>query len=185
MYHWGVLVAQTSRTGIVFHQARMPPTTTTSSATEPGEGGVGPDDNEWAWHLVMQIEDVGSSPGLVCALQVGMVDDVTDEWMDAMKECVRSTTIPTSSSSASSPTDHHRPDSPDNKNRKSGLKEKEALGFSCRTWALAAVFELADGGFIGMVPDRARLGVIELEAKMLARDTQMVGMRMVRQSVMI
>lgn len=137
---------------------------------------------EWTWRLVMQIEDVGSSPGLLCALQVGEVDDVTDEWMDAVKECVRSTaTIPPTT------TGNQHQHQQDEQNEYHGEKEKEraGIGLSCRTWALAAVFELADGGFIGMAPERARLGVIELEAKMLARDTQMVGMRMVRQSVMI
>lgn len=47
--------------------------------------------------------------------------------------------------------------------------------FTCRTWALAAAFELADGGFIGMEPSWDRIGKIETEAKFLAGDSWQSG----------
>ncbi|EEQ28552.1 hypothetical protein McanMca71_005336 [Microsporum canis] len=51
------------------------------------------------------------------------------------------------------------------------IRQTEVKGeFTCRTWALAAVFELADGGFIGMDASWDKISEIETEAKFLAGD---------------
>ncbi|OAL68935.1 hypothetical protein A7D00_7191 [Trichophyton violaceum] len=56
------------------------------------------------------------------------------------------------------------------------LRQTKVEGdFTCRTWALAAAFELADGGFIGMEPSWDRIGKIETEAKFLAGDSWQSG----------
>ncbi|KAF3491075.1 uncharacterized protein GIQ15_00592 [Arthroderma uncinatum] len=56
------------------------------------------------------------------------------------------------------------------------VRETEVKGeFTCRTWALAAVFELADGGFIGMIPSWDVISNIETEARFLAGDSYTTG----------
>lgn len=56
------------------------------------------------------------------------------------------------------------------------LRQTKVEGnFTCRTWALAAAFELADGGFIGMELSWDRIAKIETEAKFLAGDSWQSG----------
>ncbi|KAM5436331.1 hypothetical protein MferCBS31731_006024 [Microsporum ferrugineum] len=51
------------------------------------------------------------------------------------------------------------------------IRQTEVKGeFTCRTWELAAVFELADRGFIGMDASWNKISEIETEAKFLAGD---------------
>ncbi|KAM5456843.1 hypothetical protein MaudCBS49596_001084 [Microsporum audouinii] len=114
-YHWGVLVATTETQGFLFHQ--------NFSGT--------------LWRYVVEPKNITKSGRLLVALKLGVVPDVTDEWMGAMKNCIRSTEVPGSE-------------------------------FTCRTWALAAVYELANCGFIGMLPDWEVIDKIEEEAKDLA-----------------
>lgn len=51
--------------------------------------------------------------------------------------------------------------------------------FTCRRWALAGVYELADLGFVGMMPDWEKVWFVEEEAKRLARMARGMGVRIV------
>ncbi|EFR04237.1 hypothetical protein MGYG_07244 [Nannizzia gypsea CBS 118893] len=51
------------------------------------------------------------------------------------------------------------------------MRQTEVRGYlTFRTWALAAAFELADGGFIGMLPSWDEIAKVDAEAKVLAGD---------------
>lgn len=107
-YHWGLLVATSEQSGILFHEELIEP------------------------------KNLAETRDLLAALKLGIVEDTSDEWMDRMKECIR------------------------------GVRVQGEL--SCRTWALTAVYELANEGFIGMMAEWGRIRSIELEAKYLAQD---------------
>jgi hypothetical protein len=102
----------------------------------------------------MDLENVAESPGLLCALKVGVLEHGSSEaWITAIKDCVCAADV------------------------------EYGHEFTCRTWALAALYELANGGFIGMVADRRKIAdVIEKESRLLARDSEILGTRMVTQS---
>lgn len=114
------------------------------------------EDPREAWRFVAEKEDISKSPGLLCALKIGVLEDtVSEEWIGAVKQCVRAAEV------------------------------EDGDEFNCRAWLLAAVFELAEGGFIGMVPDRKRIKrTVERETRSLARDAQLLGTRMVSLSEM-
>jgi hypothetical protein len=102
----------------------------------------------------MELENVAESPGLLCALKVGVLEHGSSEaWITAIKDCVWAADV------------------------------EYGQEFTCRTWALSALYELANGGFIGMVADRRKIAdVIEKESRLLARDSEILGTRMVTQS---
>ncbi|KAK2857279.1 hypothetical protein FQN49_004858 [Arthroderma sp. PD_2] len=63
------------------------------------------------------------------------------------------------------------------------VRETKVSGeFTCRTWALAAIFELADGGFIGLAPSWDTISKIETEAKFQAGDAYSSGDKTVKAS---
>lgn len=175
-YHWALFVAQTTTTGIIFHQ-----TTTFAAAVKAlkqrammsesqteAQTQLPSDDNDEAeqkqqqqqqrenWRFVAEPEDVSRSPGLLCALKIGVLEDtLSEEWISAVKECVRAADV------------------------------EDGEEFSCRTWLLAAIYELAEGGFIDVFPHRKRIGrTVEREVRSLARDAQLLGTRMVSLSEM-
>ncbi|KAK2788906.1 hypothetical protein FQN51_002859 [Onygenales sp. PD_10] len=117
-YHWGLLVAQSEASGILYQQAL-----------------AGLD-----WKFIVEPTDLAASPdhNLLLALKIGIIEKTNDEWIQAIKACVRSV-------------------------------EVEGQ-FTCRTWALAAVYQLASQGFIGMQPEWVNVFRIEEEAKRLAMD---------------
>ncbi|KAK2777359.1 hypothetical protein FQN53_002275 [Emmonsiellopsis sp. PD_33] len=117
-YHWGLLVAQNETGGILYHQVLS-----------------GLD-----WNFIVGLTDLAASPdhNLLLALKIGIIEKTNDEWIQAIKACVRSV-------------------------------EVEGQ-FTCRTWALAAVYQLASQGFIGMQPEWVNVFRIEEEAKRLAMD---------------
>lgn len=80
-----------------------------------------------------------------------MVPDITDEWMDAIKQCIRSTEVPGNE-------------------------------FTCRTWALAAIYELANGGFIGMPPSWETIKNIEEEANDKAMEAILSNQKLIADS---
>ncbi|KAK2766083.1 hypothetical protein FQN54_007598 [Arachnomyces sp. PD_36] len=121
-YHWGLFVAQTEISGILFHQTN------------------GPD-----WKFVIEPENTTLSENLLAGLKLGVLEGSTEDWILSVKECVR------------------------------GVSVDEGEEFTCRTWALAAVYELGDCGFIGMMPDWGKVRFIEEEANRLARTA--LGMR--------
>ncbi|EGE09503.1 hypothetical protein TEQG_08452 [Trichophyton equinum CBS 127.97] len=55
-------------------------------------------------------------------------------------------------------------------------------GFSCRAWALAAVYELANCGFIGMEPSWEIMKKIEEEANDIAMDALFSNQKLVMDS---
>ncbi|KAK2811060.1 hypothetical protein FQN50_002395 [Emmonsiellopsis sp. PD_5] len=118
-YHWGLLVAQSETSGIHYHQALS-----------------GLD-----WKFIVEPTDLAAPPEhhhLFLALKIGIIEKTNDEWIQAIKACVRSVEV----------------EGP----------------FTCRTWALAAVYQLASQGFIGMQPEWVNVFRIEEEAKRLAMD---------------
>lgn len=160
-YHWALFIAQTDTVGIIFHQ-----TTTFGAALNALKSRVGvgstksgepaDEDPREAWRFVTEKEDLSRSPGLLCALKIGVLENtVSEEWIGAVKQCVRAAEV------------------------------EDGEEFNCRAWLLAAVFELAEGGFIGMVPDRQRIKkTVERETRSLARDAELLGTRMVSLSEM-
>ncbi|KAL1958689.1 hypothetical protein VTO42DRAFT_4032 [Malbranchea cinnamomea] len=175
-YHWALLLARTSTTGILFHQTttfgaaisalRNFGSTTSKKALGGNEAHVSASSASQeveSWRFITELEDVSRSPGLLCALKIGALDDdnedaesLSDEWIAAVRECVRSAEV------------------------------EDGEQFSCRTWLLAAIYELANGGFISMVPDRARIArTVEREARALARDAEILGTRLVSLSEMV
>lgn len=115
-YHWGLLVATSDNSGIVFHKALF---------------GA-------EWKLVIEPKSLSETSDLLAALKLGVIEDISEKWIDRMKECVR------------------------------GVRVQGEL--TCRTWALTALYELANEGFIGMIADWGRIRSIEQEAKFLAQD---------------
>ncbi|KAM5469433.1 hypothetical protein MferCBS49748_003105 [Microsporum ferrugineum] len=93
--------------------------------------------DESEWQYTTQFEDVATSRDMLVALKVGELPDINPEWMAAIDECVRS----------------------------ANLRESEK--FSCRAWVMAAVYALADGGFIDLEPCWVKVGMVEEEAKAL------------------
>ncbi|OJD17608.1 hypothetical protein AJ78_02307 [Emergomyces pasteurianus Ep9510] len=120
-YHWGLFVAQTNITGVVYHQALA---------------GL-------EWKFITETADVTESHHLLLILRIGVIDGVNDEWIQAIKSCVR------------------------------GVEVEEE--FTCRTWLLAAVYQLALEGYIGLQPDWKCVHKIEEEAKRLAQDAFDMG----------
>ncbi|PGH15717.1 hypothetical protein AJ80_05425 [Polytolypa hystricis UAMH7299] len=70
-YHWGILIATNSTSGILFHQALI--------GTH--------------WTYVVENEEISKSPDVLGALKVGVVEGVEDEWIDAIKTCLREVTV--------------------------------------------------------------------------------------------
>lgn len=133
---------------------------------------------EWQWQFVAEPLDVSNSPGLLCALKVGMLEDAgSEEWIDAVKKCVRDIAVPPSFSEIDGAEDAE-------KNVEDKAKE-DKVDFSCRTWLLVALHELANGGFIGMVPDMNKIArTVERESRQLARDAEILDVGMVTVSEM-
>ncbi|WEW60783.1 hypothetical protein PRK78_006271 [Emydomyces testavorans] len=136
-FHWGLFIALSESSGIVFHQVVV-------------AGGKN------QLHLLMEKEDVLTSEGLLAALKIGEIEDINDEWIKAVEYCVRSAQV-----------------------------DSSYFEFTCRTWVLAVIYELADGGFIWLDPDWSKIWYIEEEAARLARDAVAVEMQIVSQSQMI
>lgn len=113
-YHWGIFIATDTISGMLFHQAL----------------------DGLEWKFVVEKKVVEKSKELLAALKLGVVENLDDEWIAAIKTCVRGTTV--------------------------------TGDFTCRTWALAALYELADGGFIGLAPSWPLMREIEEESKDLA-----------------
>ncbi|EFR05124.1 hypothetical protein MGYG_08134 [Nannizzia gypsea CBS 118893] len=131
-YHWALLVANSPTTGTILQQFR-------------------PND-ESEWRYIVQPGDVTLSRDMLVALKVGELPDVNAEWMAAVDECVRSSSI------------------------------RESEKFSCRAWVMGAIYALADGGFIDLEPCWMKVGMVEEEAKALVAgatslDTYMVVSR--------
>lgn len=99
------------------------------------------------WRLAIEPKRLADCRGVVAVLKLGVVEDTSDEWIQRMKECVREARVESGSE------------------------------LTCRTWALAALYELASEGFIGMIADWGRIRHIELEAKCLAQDVGVNGER--------
>lgn len=132
-FFWGLFLALGESSGVLFQQILI------------GK----------QWQFQMTREDVLTSEGLLAALKVGEVEDINDEWIKAIEDCVR------------------------------GAKVNSSLGpFTGRTWVLSAVYELADGGFIWLDPDWGKVRHIEEEARRLAHDAVAVEMQIVSQSQM-
>ncbi|KKZ65540.1 hypothetical protein EMCG_08613 [[Emmonsia] crescens] len=129
-FHWGLFVAQNHTSGILYHQAIA---------------GL-------EWKFIIETADVTESPRLLLALKIGVIDRVNDEWIQAIKTCVREVEV-----------------------------EEE---FTCRTWLLAAVYQLALQGYIGLQPDWDCVHKIEEEAKTLAQDAFHMGTSIVVNSEM-
>ncbi|KAI1962406.1 hypothetical protein LOZ58_002747 [Ophidiomyces ophidiicola] len=63
------------------------------------------------------------------------------------------------------------------------IRQTEVTGeFTCRTWALAALYNLADGGFIGLLPQWDDIQKIEQEAKDIAQYCYYGRVKVVRKS---
>ncbi|EEP76254.1 predicted protein [Uncinocarpus reesii 1704] len=127
-YHWGLLVATDHESGILFHQTLI----------------------GFDWKYVVETKNVQYSKSLLVALKVGAVESIDDQWIAAIKTCVRETKV-------------------------TGL-------FTCRTWAMAALFDLADGGFIGLSPEWPKIQEIEQEAKDLGIHAYYGGVKTVTRS---
>ncbi|KAK2877794.1 hypothetical protein FQN49_001192 [Arthroderma sp. PD_2] len=93
--------------------------------------------SEAKWAYTAQPEDFASSRAMLVALKLGELPDTSPEWMAAVDECVRSASV------------------------------RGSEPFTCRTWAMAAVYTLADGGFIDLEPCWEKVGMVEEEAKAL------------------
>lgn len=121
-YHWGLLIAMDGFSGTLFHQTLL------------GD----------RWRLTIENKNVEYSRKLLTALKLGVIEDINDEWIDAIKTRVR---------------------------------EYKVYGeeFTCRTWALAAIYEFASEGFIGLSPDWKKVRGIEREAKALAKSAADIG----------
>ncbi|KAK2748136.1 hypothetical protein FQN57_001260 [Myotisia sp. PD_48] len=133
-YRWSIFVARSDTQGIGTHQK---------------------DDKE-TWRYVMDpAMEISESEDLLVALKVGVLDDVTDDWMDAVEFCLAQT------------------------------KVSRNTTFSGRTWAMAAVYELADGGFIDLQPDWNGIAKIEMEAQKLAGEAASKGSRIVKSSTIL
>ncbi|DAA79009.1 TPA_exp: Uncharacterized protein A8136_2794 [Trichophyton benhamiae CBS 112371] len=128
-YHWALLIAHSPTAGTVLQQLR-------------------PND-EAEWEYSIQPAEVTTSRAMLVALKVGELPDVNAEWLAAVDECVRSSSI------------------------------RDSEKFSCRAWVMGAIFALADGGFIDLEPCWVKVGMVEEEAKALVAgatslDTSMV-----------
>lgn len=165
-YHWALLLAQSETTGVIFHQ-----TTVFCDKDNDTQGNnIG---EEWQWKFVAESLEVYNSPGLLCALKVGILEDAgRQEWVDAVKQCVGAAVIPPSVSAD---------DAGDSEEK----SNEDSVVFSGRTWLLMALYELANGGFIGMVADEEKIAnTVEMEARRLARDAEILGVGMVTVSEM-
>ncbi|KAI2086480.1 hypothetical protein LOZ36_003287 [Ophidiomyces ophidiicola] len=129
-FHWGLFVAQSESSGVLFHQLPI------------GK----------YWQLLKAHEDVLTSEGLLAGLKVGELDDIGAEWLAAVEVCIRAATV------------------------------DPRTGLSCRSWALAALYELANGGFIWLDPEWPKIRIVEEEALRLAHDALAVGMQIISQS---
>ncbi|KAK2813965.1 hypothetical protein FQN50_000366 [Emmonsiellopsis sp. PD_5] len=125
-YHWGLVIAQTNTSGVLYHQ--------TLSGVQ--------------WRFVMENKNLSLSKSILVALKVGVLEKTNDEWLAAVKGIVRDVTV------------------------KDG-------NLTCRTWALAALYELASAGFIGMQPNWIHIHEIEEEAKKLAEDSKLFSAKFV------
>lgn len=94
------------------------------------------------------------SEQLLAGLKVGNLEDVSEEWVGRVKECVRG----------------------------ASARVVDGEEFTCRTWLLGGVYELADGGFIGMIPDWGTVKFVEEEAGKLAGMAKGLGVRVVVES---
>ena len=127
-YHWGLLVATDSASGIFFHRSLT------------GQ----------EWKLVIENKNLAEASDLLAALKLGVVEDISDKWIQRMKESVR---------------------------------EVRVQGeLTCRTWALTALYELANEGFLGMMAEWDKIRSIELEAKYLAQDAWVAKRALVARS---
>lgn len=66
-YHWGLLVATSDDSGILFHEVL--------SGLE--------------WKLVIGPKSLSETSDLLTALKLGVIEDISEKWIDRMKECVR------------------------------------------------------------------------------------------------
>lgn len=67
---------------------------------------------------------------------------------------------------------------------KSCIKDARVEGdeFTCRTWALAALYEMASGGLIGLTVEWKKILDIEAEAKEAASNAKLIDVRIVTRS---
>lgn len=114
-YHWGLFIALSEISGILFHQTTNGPN----------------------WVFIMERKNTTRSENLLAGLKLGVLENVTEDWIESVKECVRATEV-----------------------------EGE---FTCRTWALTALYDMTNQGFIGLMPEWRKILFIEEEAKKLAR----------------
>ena len=129
-YHWGLFIAQSETTGVLFHQ---------------NLSGL-------KWIFIMETKNTTTSKSLLAGLKLGVMQNVNDKWIKSVKDCVRATEV-----------------------------EGE---FTCRTWALAALYDLADSGYIGLMPNWGEIYKIEEEAKQLAKTALMAEEKIVIPSEM-
>ncbi|RJE22421.1 hypothetical protein PHISCL_05241 [Aspergillus sclerotialis] len=127
-YHWGLLVATDGSSGISFHRSLI------------GQ----------EWKLIIEHKNLTEASDLLAALKLGVVEDISDKWVQRMKESIRAVRV-----------------------------QGE---LTCRIWALTALYELANEGFIGMMAEWERIRSIELEAKYLAQDAWVTKRALVARS---
>ncbi|EEP80415.1 predicted protein [Uncinocarpus reesii 1704] len=105
------------------------------------------------WEFLMENEDILTSQGLLAGLKIGEIEEINGDWLKAVEDCVRSARV-----------------------------DKSRGEFNSRTWVMAAIYELANGGFIWLDPDWGKVRHIEEEALRLALDAVAVDMQIISQS---
>ncbi|KMQ47548.1 hypothetical protein HL42_1731 [Trichophyton rubrum] len=104
------------------------------------------------WELkIEENKDISADKTVILLLKVGNVPEVSRQWIEAIQECVTIANVP-----------------------------RTTVGdISCRTFALAATYELGNGGFINLYPSWNKLKGIEREAYQFAWHAGNLGRRLV------
>ncbi|KAF3481762.1 uncharacterized protein GIQ15_04521 [Arthroderma uncinatum] len=108
------------------------------------------DGSDW----VLEIEehkDIPADKSVMVILKVGDVPEVTPQWIEAIQECIVTAQVP-----------------------------RMTMGpVTCRTFALAAAYEMGNGGFTNLYPNWSKVKGIEREGNQFAWHASNLGRRLV------
>ncbi|EGD96958.1 hypothetical protein TESG_04382 [Trichophyton tonsurans CBS 112818] len=104
------------------------------------------------WELkIEENKDISADKAVIILLKVGNVPDVSRQWIEAIHGCITTANVPWAT-----------------------------MGdVSCRTFALAATYELGNGGFINIYPNWNKVKGIERESYQFAWHAGNLGRRLV------
>ncbi|KAM5434182.1 hypothetical protein MferCBS31731_006804 [Microsporum ferrugineum] len=108
------------------------------------------DGSQWTLEIE-EHKDITADKAVLLILKVGDVPEVTPQWIEAIQQCITTANVPRTTMGA----------------------------VTCRTFALAATYELGNGGFTRLYPNWNKARGIEQEAYQFAWYASTLGRRLV------